>query len=166
MRGEVTEREAIQYYEQIYRNAYLRLLVFVSSFYESRGVLGYYEKAEEMSAFDADPGNIKRAFLNLVSGLEDFAIAENTTAHLMGEMSKRIRENLELRKDKNALKERADVRHRAGENAKFFGEIEGMSCFSPEKAIDGLYVGVRPQLGLKRVAAGNSLSRGNGSNAT
>jgi flavin-dependent dehydrogenase len=166
VRGEVTEREAIQYYEQIYRNAYLRLLVFVSSFYESRGVLGYYEKAEEMSAFDADPANIKRAFLNLVSGLEDFAIAENTTAHLMGEMSKRIRENLELRKDKNALKERADVRHRAGENAKFFGEIEGMSCFSPEKAIDGLYVGVRPQLGLKRVAAGNSLSRGNGSNAT
>jgi hypothetical protein len=100
-------------------------------------VLGYYKKAEEMSAFDADPDNIRRAFLNLVSGLEDFAIAENTTAHLMGEMSKRIRENLELRRDKSALKECADVRHRAADNARFFGEIEGMPCFSPERAIDG-----------------------------
>jgi 2-polyprenyl-6-methoxyphenol hydroxylase-like FAD-dependent oxidoreductase len=153
VRGQVTEGEAIQYYERSYRTAYLRLLVFISSFYESRGVLGYYKKAEEMSAFDADPDNIRRAFLNLVSGLEDFAIAENTTAHLMGEMSKRIRENLELRRDKSALKECADVRHRAADNARFFGEIEGMPCFSPERAIDGLYVRVTPQLGLKRVAA-------------
>ena len=98
VRGDVTEPEAIDYYERSYRTAYLRLRLFVSSFYEMDGVRNYYRKAEEMSAFDADPSNVRRAFLNLVSGLEDFAIAENTTAHLMGEMSHRLRENLELAK--------------------------------------------------------------------
>jgi flavin-dependent dehydrogenase len=152
VRGEVTEPEAIDYYERSYRTAYLRLRLFVSSFYEMDGVRNYYSKAEEMSAFEADPSNAGRALLNLVSGLEDFAITENTTAHLMGEMSHRIRESLELRKDKNALKASAEVRHRAMENAKFFEDVEGMPCFSPEKAVGGLYVSATPHLGLRRVA--------------
>ena len=37
LRGEVTEDQAISYYEQSYRRAYLRFLVFVTAFYENRG---------------------------------------------------------------------------------------------------------------------------------
>ena len=77
------EDQAISYYEQSYRRAYLRFLVFVAAFYENRGKLGYFRKAEELTRFQTDPQDIKRAFLNLVSGVEDFADIENTTARLM-----------------------------------------------------------------------------------
>lgn len=152
LRGEVSETEASGYYQQSYRRAYLRFLVFVAAFYESRGKLGYFDKARQLSRFDADPHDVKRAFLNLVSGVEDFAEAENTTAHLMGEMSRRIRENLELRKDKRALAT-TEARQQAESNARFFDGIEGLASLSPANAIDGLYVVTTPQLGLARVAS-------------
>ena len=50
------------------------------------------QQAEELTRFETDANDIKRAFQNLVTGVEDFADIENTTARLMGEMSRRIRE--------------------------------------------------------------------------
>jgi hypothetical protein len=156
LRGEVSEKEATTYHEQSYRHAYLRFLVFVAAFYETRGKLGYFHKAEQLSRYDADPGDIKRAFLNLVSGLEDFAEVEHTTSHLMGEMSRRISENLELRKDKLAMA-RGERRQQVEENARFFDGIEGLASLSPANAIDSLYVGTWPRLGLRRVARQHAL---------
>lgn len=152
LRGEVSEAEAMAYYEDSYREAYLRFLVFVAAFYETRGKAGYYDKAEQLSHFDADPVNVRRAFLNLVSGLEDLADAEQTSAHLMGEMQRRIRENLELRNDKAALRDSGEMQARAERNAQFFDGIEGLQTLSPAHAIHGLYVATRPVLGLHRVA--------------
>lgn len=152
LRDEVDEPEALAYYEESYREAYLRFLVFVAAFYQTSGKAGYYDKAQELSHFDVDPGNVRRAFVNLVSGLEDLADAEQTTDHLMGEMQRRIRENLELRHDKEALRDDADRQAKAAENADFFDEIEGMSSLSPAHAINGLYVATHPHPRLARVA--------------
>lgn len=152
LRGEVGEAEAIAYYEASYRESYLRYLVFVAAFYETRGKAGYFDKAQTLSHFDSDPANVKRAFLNLVSGLEDLADAEQTTAHLMGEMKRRIRENLELRRDKHALRTEAAVQERAAANANFFDGIEGMASLSPAHAINGFYVATQPAVHLKRTA--------------
>jgi 2-polyprenyl-6-methoxyphenol hydroxylase-like FAD-dependent oxidoreductase len=149
LRGEVSEREAELYHEQSYRQAYLRFLVFVSAFYEARGKNGYFSKAGELSRFDADPTDLKRAFLNLVSGLEDIADAEQCTSHLIGEVSRRIEANHELRKNKGALTNEAAE---AGESADFFDSIEGLHSLSPSNAIGGLFVATVPQIGLSRVA--------------
>lgn len=151
LRGEVTESEAATYYEQSYRQSYLRFLVFVSTFYQAPGKLGYYAKAEQISNFHSDPGNLRRAFVNLVSGLEDIADAEQTTAHLIGEMSRRIRQNLELRKEKSALPGQP-LAPEVEENVRFFDAIEGLPSLHPSNAMGGLYVSTSPTLGLKRIA--------------
>lgn len=152
LRAEVTEREAAAYYRDSYRQAYLRFLVFVQTFYEAHGKLGYYSKADELSHYMIEAGDIRRAFLNLVSGLEDIADAEQATSHLMGEMSRRIDQNLALRKDKRALSS-AIGSTQVEDNARFFDAIEGLPCLSANMALDGLYVSTRPRLGLQRVAA-------------
>lgn len=151
LRGEVGEAEALAHFEGSYREAYLRFLVFVAAFYETHGKAGYFAKAETLSHFDADPGNLRRAFLNLVSGLEDLADAEQTSAHLMGEMQRRIRQNLELRRDKAALRSGA-LAAAADENARFFDGVEGLAAMSPENAQAGLYVATVPHLHLARVS--------------
>jgi flavin-dependent dehydrogenase len=151
LRGEVTEEEASTYYGNSYRQAYLRFLVFVQTFYEAHGKLGYYSKADELSHYTVKTGDIRRAFLNLVSGLEDIADAEQATSHLMGEMARRVDENLALRKDKGALTAAAASKE-AEDNARFFDAIEGLPCLSADMALDGLYVATQPRLGLKRVA--------------
>ncbi|MCA0243452.1 MAG: tryptophan 7-halogenase [Proteobacteria bacterium] len=150
LRHEVTEAEALAHFDGSYRESYLRLLVFVAAFYETRGKEGYFAKAETLSHFDADPANLRRAFLNLVSGLEDLADAEQTSAHLMGEMQRRIRENLELRRDKTALRSGATA-DAAQDNARFFDGVEGFTAMSPEHAQAGLYVANVPHLHLARV---------------
>jgi flavin-dependent dehydrogenase len=149
LRAEVGEQEAVLYHEQTYRQAYLRFLVFVSAFYESRGKDGYFSKAGELSRFDADPNDLKRAFLNLVSGLEDIADAERCASHLIGEVSRRIEANHELRKNKGELKNREPE---ARESADFFDSIEGLASLSPANAIGGLFVATVPHIGLSRVA--------------
>ncbi|PMS18526.1 FAD-binding protein [Trinickia dabaoshanensis] len=152
LRGEVTEDEASVYYANSYHQAYLRFLVFVQTFYQAHGKLGYYSKADELSHYTVSTGDIRRAFLNLVSGLEDIADAEQVTTHLMGEMARRVDENLAMRKDKSTLTT-AIGSQQAADNARFFDAIEGLPCLSEEMALDGLYVATRPRLGLKRVAA-------------
>jgi flavin-dependent dehydrogenase len=150
LREDVSEREAMWFYDQSYRTAYLRFLVFIAAFYETRGKTGYYSKAAQLSHFDVDPHNMRRAFLNLVSGLEDVADVEHTTKHLMGEMSRRIRQNLELRQNKEALSD-GSSRQEAHENDQFFGAIEGLAALSPANAVNGLFVCTTPTLGLARV---------------
>ncbi|HTH73687.1 MAG TPA: NAD(P)/FAD-dependent oxidoreductase [Trinickia sp.] len=151
LREEVTEEEAAAYYGSSYHQAYLRFLVFVQTFYEAHGKLGYYSKADELSHYTVKTGDIRRAFLNLVSGLEDIADAEQATSHLMGEMARRVDENLALRKDKDALGSTVGSKQ-AEDNARFFDAIEGLPCLSADMALDGLYVATQPRLGLKRVA--------------
>jgi flavin-dependent dehydrogenase len=150
VRNEISSDAAMSYFEQSYRQAYLRYLVFVSAFYEARGQQGYFSEAKRLSHFDIDPNNLKQAFLNLVSGLEDIADVEGVTGHLVGEMSRRIEENIELRYDKTTLGS-ARGETRAKENAAFFDKVEGLAALSPEMAIDGLYVSTTPRLGLARV---------------
>lgn len=154
LRGEVDEEEAQAFFEKSYRQSYLRFLVFVSVFYDQgRGKDSYFNEAERLSQYDADPVRMKQAFLNLVSGLEDLSTAEATTSHLIGEMSRRLTDNLTLRKDKKALASGDDdIQSRAAESSRFFDGVEGIPVMSPDGAIDGLYVTVKPQLGLGRTA--------------
>ncbi|RKP45987.1 NAD(P)/FAD-dependent oxidoreductase [Trinickia fusca] len=151
LRGEVTEEEACAYYESSYRQAYVRFVIFVQTFYEAHGKLGYWSKADELSHYTLKAGDLHRAFLNLVSGLEDIADVEQVTSHLMGEMARRVDENLSMRKDKSQLGDKIGSKE-AEDNARFFDAIEGLPCLSEDMALEGLYVSTKPRLGLRRVA--------------
>jgi flavin-dependent dehydrogenase len=153
LRKEVPEASALAFFEKSYRQAYLRFLVFVQSFYDQkRGKDSYFSEARDLSHYDTTGQALKQAFLNLVSGIEDLSDAEAVTAHLMGEMSRRVVENHGMRQDKDALRAAAgDFRERAEKSSRFFDAVEGLPSMTPEWAVDGWYVTLRPSLGLARV---------------
>jgi flavin-dependent dehydrogenase len=152
--GEVGEEEACSFFEKSYRQAYLRFLVFLSAFYDiNRGKESYFWEAQRLTQQDVDARNIKMAFLNLVTGLKDLSDAKSDTHHLvLEEMSKRIDENLNFRKDKKALASlEGEELEEARENAQFFSSVEGLFALNETEAIDGLYVTTEPRLRLARV---------------
>jgi flavin-dependent dehydrogenase len=152
--GEVTEEEAISFFEKSYRQAYLRFLVFLSAFYDiNRGKDAYFWEAQRLTPADVDSSNLKAAFLKLVTGLKDLSDAQEDTHHFVLEtMSQRISENLSFRKDKQALEAlEGEALAEARENANFFSSVEGMFALNKEEAVDGLYVTTEPRLRLARV---------------
>lgn len=157
-RNEVSETEAIDFYDKSYRRAYLRYLVFLSAFYNAYdGKDSIFWMAQQLSSHDAPSDNIKHAFTSLMSGVDDLQdIHDGNDVHqyVMREMVERVQENLEIRQDKDAL-HRANIDERkVEENGAFFDRVEGVSVLSPEDAAHGLYVVIDPQLGLKRVNGG------------
>lgn len=154
LRGEVSEPQALSFFEKSYRQAYLRFLVLVSAFYDQgRGRESYLTEAERLSHYDVEGQALRQAFLNLVSGIEDMADAEAVTQHLMGEMSRKLGENLRMRQDKSAMAQAgAEQRELQERNAAFFDHVEGLGAL--DVAVDGLYVMVKPRLGLSRTRAG------------
>ncbi len=167
LRGEVSELQALSFFEKSYRQSYLRFLVFVSAFYDQAcGKESYFAEAERLSHYDVEGQGLHQAFLNLVSGIEDLSDAEAVTEHLMGEMSRKVDANLRMRRDKVAMAQAgAEQRERQKENAAFFDQVEGLGAL--DVAVDGLYVTVRPRLGLSHTQAGFSqaVSRGSASSA-
>lgn len=152
--GEVSEAEAISFYEKSYRQAYLRFLVFLSAFYDiNRGRDAYFWEAQRLTPADVDSSNLKAAFLKLVTGLKDLSDAQTDTHHfVLQTMSQRISENLSYRKDKQALERlQGEELAAARENAGFFSSVEGLFALNKEEAVDGLYVATQPRLRLARV---------------
>jgi flavin-dependent dehydrogenase len=151
LRNEADALDATNFYETSYRQAYLRFLVFVATFYDqARGQKGYFQEAQKLTHVECDASSLKSAFLNLVTGLEDLANAEQGIPNLvMAEMSKRLKENLTLRKDKSTLQE-VRCRKDTADNVKFFDAVEGMGALSSQSKVNGWYVATHPKLGLVR----------------
>jgi flavin-dependent dehydrogenase len=152
LKGEVAEEQAANFYDKSYRQAYLRFLVFVSAFYDrNRGKDSYFWEAQKLSRHDFSGFDLKLAFLNLVSGVEDLVDAQEAVTDLvMDEMSQRISENHDLRQDKAALASLDQSKVKG--NANFFNAVEGFFSLSAAGAIDDLYVVTKPHLGLARAS--------------
>jgi len=154
-RGDVDEAESQSFFENSYRQAYLRFLVFLSAFYDvGRTKESYFWEAQRVTQQDVPADFLKLAFLNLVTGVKDLADIQSDETHhfVLEEMTKRIDDNLRWRQDKKALagmqgEKLASVR----ENANFFDSIEGIFSINESEAIGGLYVTLVPTFGLARV---------------
>jgi len=157
MRGEVTAEEASSYFEKCYRQAYLRFLVFLSAFYDvGRTKETYFWEAQRLTQEDISAMDLKRAFLTLVTGVKDLSESQSEDPRhlILEEMTRRVDENLSMRKDKQALASLdGNDQDAAAANARFFTSVEGLFALNEEEAVDGLYVTVQPQLGLARVQA-------------
>ena len=155
-RGEITETEMLNFFETNYRQAYLRFLVFLSAFYDvGRGRDSYFWEAQRLTNEDVSGQDLIQAFLKLVTGLKDLSDAQTDTHNIiLSEMSKRIDENLNLRKDKAVLNSLDDEGRQAAEsNANFFSSVEGLFSLNEADASDGLYVATTPHPHLARVQA-------------
>ena len=153
LHGEVTEEEAGVFYEKCYRQAYLRFLVFLSAFYDvGRKKESYFWEAQRLTEQDAQTADLKMAFLKLVTGIKDMSDAQSDAHRLvLDTMTKRIDENLTLRRDKIALAALdSEGREQASANGRFFSSVEGLFALNEEEAIEGLYVATEPRLRLAR----------------
>jgi flavin-dependent dehydrogenase len=133
LRGELTEQEALSFYSTVYRHAYERLLVLVSVFYQSyRGKDYHFYNAQRLTRREQDRLALQAAFDRIVSGIADLDDAQQSYAlvhsHLTGSESG----------DPNPLANLNRVHE------------QKQSPFTPENAIDGLYLVTRPRLGLRR----------------
>jgi flavin-dependent dehydrogenase len=133
LRGEVEEKDAWRFYETVYRHAYERLLVLVSVFYESyRGKDYHFYQAQRLSADERDRLHLQAAFDRIITGIADMDDAEHAYRlvrnHLQGAGSGEV----------NPLN-----------NLNRVHEIK-QSPMDPANAVGGLYLRMRPQLGLSR----------------
>jgi flavin-dependent dehydrogenase len=159
LRGEVNDEEAAGFFEKCYRQAYLRFLVFLSAFYDvGRKKESYFWEAQRLTEQDVQASDLKQAFLKLVSGVKDMSDVQSDAHRLVLEtMTKRIDENLTMRRDKMALATMDGVeRERAQDNGRFFSSVEGLFALNEGEAVEGLYVATSPWPRLARAHAPTS----------
>jgi flavin-dependent dehydrogenase len=136
LRGEVSEEEGIQFFEKSYRLAYLRLMVIVSGLYaQYNGKASYFWQAQLLTHHDYDNSEeMNDAFLFVVSGLEDNQDVSQGVRDLdLSEMSAGMPED-------EALK--------AAAMYNVYNKVFWRSSISPNTANSGLYVTIKPRLGL------------------
>ncbi|MGB3440141.1 MAG: NAD(P)/FAD-dependent oxidoreductase [Actinophytocola sp.] len=136
LRGEVTEAEAWTFFETVYHQGYERLLVLVSTFYESyRGRDYHFYNAQRLSAADRDELNLQASFDRIITGVADLEDAQDVyrrvQQHLHGEESGDPNPLANLNREHEV--KRAPV--------------------SPDRAIAGLYLSFEPPLSLRRAGA-------------
>jgi flavin-dependent dehydrogenase len=154
IRGELPESRCRSYFETTYRKAYVRLLVMVSAFYDqNRGKRGYFWEAQRLTRADVRGFDIQAAFLHLVAGIEDLNDTEADTdvERVRTAVAERLEENLELRRDKQALTSTLhgdEAQGRIDASESFMGEMEGLFALSQETAVDDVYLVTEPRLGL------------------
>jgi flavin-dependent dehydrogenase len=155
IRGEVEETASQAFFEKCYRQAYLRFLVFLSAFYDvGRKKESYFWEAQQLTEEDVNSGDLRLAFLNLVTGVKDMKdVQTNAHATVLETMAKRIDENLRFRKDKHELASlEGERKDQARANARFFSSVEGLFALDKAEAVDGLYVATTPYVHLAKVA--------------
>lgn len=136
LRGEVTEEQAMMFFDQSYRLAYLRLMVIVSGLYaQYNGKDSYFWQAQILTHHDYDDSDaINEAFLFVVSGMEDMLDAE-----------KGVRA-LDLAEMANGMSEEEALKTVAMYNV--YNKVFWRSSMSSETASNGLYITTKPRLGL------------------
>jgi hypothetical protein len=138
--------------------------VFLSAFYDvGRKKETYFWEAQRLTQEDVSSQDLNRAFLKLVTGVKDLVDAQSDDARhvILEEMTRRVDENLSLRKDKSGLAAlQEEQRSAVDANARFFDSIEGLFALNEEEAVEGLYVTAIPRLGLARVRTGEMMPGG------
>jgi len=159
LRGEVPEAEATDFFERCYRQAYLRILVLVASFYQLYdGKDTYFWKAQQLANEDFSGADKNAAFVSIIAGREDILDAADPTRELVHQIGSLQRQMFGLAADKNRMEtimamEPGDIAQlmRKGEELNRF--TTGGFSMSEESAVRDLYVAPAPELGLKRAAA-------------
>ena len=136
LRGEVTEQQAMAFFERCYRQTYLRLMAIVSGMYQQYdGKETYFWQAQQLTDHDCDDSEaMMQAWLYIVSGMQDLKDLEQP------------RRELDVAEAANSGPIEATDHGKAFHN--IYNKVFFRSSMSPETASEGLYVTTKPQLGL------------------
>ena len=138
LRGEVTAQQARGFFEQSYRQTYLRLMAIVAGMYQQYdGKESYFWQAQQLTHHDYDDSNaMMEAWLYVVSGMEDVKDREKPRRDW------RVAGPTDADEQPIEVPDRAMVLYNLYKNV-FFG-----TAMSPERGSEGLYVTTKPRLGL------------------
>jgi hypothetical protein len=139
LHSEVTEEEALTFFEKSYRQTYLRLMVVVSGLYQQyNGKETYFWQAQHLTHHDYDDSDaLSDAFLYVVSGLEDLKDSTGARRELdVAGMGERLS---------------PDEAEQALATYNIYNKVSIRSSMSPESASGGFYATTTPRLGLARI---------------
>jgi len=159
LRGEVTEDDGVRFYERSYRQAYLRILVLVASFYQLYDGKGaYFWKAQQLANEDLEGADDNAAFISIVAGREDIRDAADPSRALTKKVGGLVRNVFTMLSDGDRVEKLAAMS--PGELSALMDEGDELLNFttggfsvSPDDAVSSLYVAPAPELGLLRSAA-------------
>lgn len=144
LRGEVGEEEGQDLYERTYRQAYLRLLVVVSSLYQRhRGKDSYFREAQRLTLHDCSAADLEQAFVNVVSGIEDLRDAQATLELVLDVADKAVAEEFRSNSNNNLDSTSPQEHELSQARMQFFHS-------AMRQDVRGLYVVTEPRLGLAR----------------
>jgi len=130
--GELEEKEAMDFYEKAYHQAYERLLVVVSFFYNSYNRQTQFFEADKLTRRERHMLNLYESFLHIVTGIEDLDDAGDGEAALQ-EVAQQI-----------ATQQKINAGHNEAMNS---------LPSSPREAVGGLYLELEPRLRIRRTGA-------------
>ena len=138
LRGDVAEQQALAFFEQSYRQTYLRLMVIVSGMYQQYdGKDTYFWQAQQLTHHDYDDNSaMMGAWLYVVSGLEDV------------KDSGKPRREMEAVGLAGVHSQPVEVTDREMALYNLYNKVFFGTSMSPERANEGLYVTTKPRLGL------------------
>jgi flavin-dependent dehydrogenase len=138
LRGEVVEERASAFFDQSYRQTYLRLMAIVSGMYQQYdGKETYFWQAQQLTDHDYDdPGAMMDAWLYIVSGVQDIKDRERPS------------HELEVAGVTDTPLPTVEVTDRAMALFNLYKHVFFGTAMSPERACEGFYVTTRPRLGL------------------
>jgi flavin-dependent dehydrogenase len=162
--GEIDETDAHQFYSESYRRAYLRMMVVVSSFYQThRGRDAHFRQAQSLTRHDYSDSELIAAFLNIISGVEDLKDIEEGESHVLLEsLTKLYEDHYSFIRERDIWGTMSlDEINKGMDRLKVVGAVQEEFSLTPETAINGIFVMTEPKLGLKRVEAFAARSVGN-----
>lgn len=130
--GELSEPEAASFYMKAYHQAYERLLVVVSFFYNNYNRQTQFFESDKLTRRQRDLLHLYESFLHIVTGIEDLDDSAEGTAAL----------------DAVAARLQASGQLAAGQN-----EAMNSMPTSPRTAVAGLYLELEPRLRIRRIGA-------------
>lgn len=148
---QVKEKEAIQFYDSIYRRTFTRFAEFLSAFYaQNKSKDGYFWDAQKVSSADVSSSDLRLAFIGLISGMNDLTDS-NVHEGISTELSAQVSKNLNFRKKgENLHNSSGKLRDEIFKNGSFLSRIEALSGTNSEDDMMGLYATTSPSLGLCR----------------
>jgi flavin-dependent dehydrogenase len=128
--GELSETEASAFYTKAYHQAYERLLVVVSFFYNSYDRQTQFFEADKLTRRERHLLNLYESFLHIVTGVED--LADSTQGAALDAVATRL----------------------AASGQVVAGHNDAMNSMptSPQTSVAGLYLELEPKLRIRRVA--------------
>ena len=132
--GTMNADESQDYYEALFQQSFLRFVTFVSAFYnQNRFQDEYFSAAQDLTGQHSS-ADLRKAFLNLISGQQDLGDATGGFSFVVAQkMREKISENIAMRKDRSLL-EKMSGTEQADASRSFFDSIEGVRQLSENVA--------------------------------